>query len=388
MGVEVGVPVTALVSQLSPALKQRIEIARALAQNAKILVMDEPTARLSGGERDWLFATMRALAGRGVGIVFISHFREEVLGVTDWLTILRNGRVVESADSATLSLARMTELMLGEELQSSLASQTQRGADEERRSVLLEAVALSVAPRLHDVDLTLHAGEIIGLAGLVGSGRTRLCRALAGVDTPTAGEVRLHGANVRLRTPHRALTRGIALIPEDRKTQGLALVLPIRENVSLMALQRGLGRDGFVGGRSVKALAEESMRTLEVSPANIEAPVGTLSGGNQQKVLMGKALAARPEVLIVDQPTAGVDVGTKAHLHRTLREVAEAGAGILVASDDLDELYALSDRLVVMRGGGILWQGPPGELPREELLQWISTGRTDSAQTPGAAAAS
>jgi ribose transport system ATP-binding protein len=371
-GIDIGVPLSTPVAGLSPAMKQRIEIVKALSENASVLLMDEPTARLSNTETRWLFATMRELAERGVGVVFISHFLEEVLEVTDWITVLRNGRVVASAPSADLRLDAMTSLMLGEQLRTQLADRPAHDGRDPRGPASLEARDLSVGERLRDISVQVRSGEIVGVAGLVGSGRSRLCRALAGVDAPTGGQLLLCGEPVRLRSPRQALRAGIALIPEDRKHQALSLAGSVRDNLTLMALNKGMGPLGITPVSRVSRLAARYVEQLKVHPPDLNAPVGTLSGGNQQKVVVGKILAAQPQVLIIDQPTAGVDVGTKAQLHRVLRDLAASGAALLVVSDDLDELFTLSDRMCVMRRGTIAWQGPAAEMDRERLLREIS----------------
>jgi ribose transport system ATP-binding protein len=372
VGIEIGVPLNTPVGELSPAMKQRIEIVKALSEDAKVLLMDEPTARLSNAESKQLFGIMRDLSDRGVGVIFISHFLEEVLSITDWITVLRNGRVVASAPSKELSIDTMTSAMLGAELRQELTEQIAAPPSPEHGNILLEAADLSAGPRLRHVDVQLRAGEIVGVAGLVGSGRSRLCRVLAGVDAPTSGKLLLRGKPVRLRNPQQALLSGIALIPEDRKNQALSLVSSIKDNLVLMALRKRLSAWGVVPMARVNRLARDYVSQLEVHPANIEAPVGTLSGGNQQKVVVGKALATEPQILIIDQPTAGVDVGTKAQLHHVLKRLAHSGAGLLVVSDDLDELYTLSDRLCLMRRGEIIWAGPAEDIDRQALLQKIS----------------
>ena len=375
VGIEIGVPLNAPVSGLSPAVKQRIEIVKALSEKAKVLLMDEPTARLSNAESQQLFAIMRELSDRGVGVIFISHFLEEVLKITDWITVLRNGRVVTSASTKELTLGALTSAMLGEELQEELTERTRvlaGHAAATQGAVLLEADDVSAGPRLRNVRMQLRAGEIVGVAGLVGSGRSRLCRVLAGADTPTSGQLLLRGNPVRLRNPQQALLAGIALIPEDRKHQALSLISSVKDNLAVMALRKKLSVWGIVPMSRVNRLARHYVRSLEVHPADIEAAVGTLSGGNQQKVVVGKALATDPEILIVDQPTAGVDVGTKAQLHQVLRNLANSGAALLVVSDDLDELYTLSDRLCLMRRGAIIWEGPAESLDRQTLLEKIS----------------
>lgn len=379
VGIEIGADVDAVVGGLSPAVRQRIEIAKALAEDAGVLVMDEPTARLSESERQSLFQVMRDLADRGVGLVFISHFLDEVHEVTDWLTVLRNGRAVASEPTGSLTATRMASLMLGEEFQQTLDRERRAPRTGGEGEIVLQAEALGSGPRLRDANVELRAGEILGVAGLVGSGRTRLCRVLSGADRPTSGRIRLRGREVTLNGPRQAIARRIVLIPEDRKYQGLSLTGPLSENLSLMALQRHLGRWGVVRRRSVRRLSEHLVRELEVTPPNIDAPAGTLSGGNQQKIVLGKALAAEPDVMIIDQPTAGVDIGTKAQIHRLLRERAEAGAAILVVSDDIDELCALSDRFQVMWRGGVIWQGPVAEVSRDELVELISSGQPRTA---------
>ncbi|WP_130491760.1 sugar ABC transporter ATP-binding protein [Motilibacter rhizosphaerae] len=371
-GIDVGVPLATPVRELGPALMQRIEIAKALGQRASVLVMDEPTARLSEREREWLFTTMRRLSDEGVGIVFISHFLEEVRQVTDWLSVLRGGVVVRSAPTAGLPVGEMAELMLGEELRSTLGAHASRADDGHR--VVLEAARARVGSRLRGVDCQLRQGEILGVAGLVGSGRTRLARLLTGVDAADEGVVTLRGARLAGGGPRGAVGQGVALVPEDRKHQGLSLRSPVGDNLVLMALQRRLGGPLAVPRSRVDGLARQLVEELEVHPARTDLPAGALSGGNQQKVLLGKALASRPDVLVVDQPTAGVDVGTKAQIHRLLHAEAEAGAALAVVTDDLEELYALADRLLVMHRGTVLWRGLPAQLPRDELLTMMATG--------------
>jgi ABC-type sugar transport system ATPase subunit len=254
VGIDIGASTDARVDDQSPAVRQRIEIAKALAQDARVLVMDEPTARLSEGERLWLFDTMRSLSDRGVGIMFISHFLEEVLGVTDWLTVMRNGLAVASGPTEQLTVGRMAELMLGEELTLSLERESHVSRASDDRPITLEASNVSAGPRLRDVSIALRSGEILGVAGLVGAGRTRLARVLTGVDRPTEGTIRVRGEIAALRSPRNAIAKGIALIPEDRTNQGLSLVSPLADNLCLMSLQRRLGRWGFVKRRTVKQL--------------------------------------------------------------------------------------------------------------------------------------
>jgi ABC-type sugar transport system ATPase subunit len=379
-GVELGVSVDAVVDGLSPATHQRIEIVKALADRARVLVMDEPTARLSEAERVALFDLMRRLAADGVGIIFISHYLDEVRNITDSVSVMRNGRLVATEPSVSLPASRMAELMLGEQFSASMQREQKQVEADDAHPVVLEGIGLADGQRLSDIDVTLRAGEILGIAGLVGSGRTRLARILAGADRPISGELRLRARPIRFANPRRAIAAGVVLIPEDRKFQALSMVAPIADNASLIALQGKLGRAGFVRRSSVRSLATRLIRDLRIVPGDPDALVGTLSGGNQQKVVLGKALASDPEVLVVDQPTAGVDIGTKAQIHHILRERARSGAAVLVISDDLDELYALSDRFLALRAGREVWSGRADEISYPELVELTATGQIGSRQ--------
>ena len=374
VGIEIGASADAPVSTLSPAVRQRIEIVKALADEVKLLIMDEPTARLSEAERVELFAVIKDLTSRGVAVIFISHYLDEVRTVTDTITVMRNGRVVGSLADGEATVEAMATLMLGDDFLKTIELEQQLDNADDSHPVIYSAEAISVGERVRGVSVQLRAGEVLGVAGLVGSGRTRLCRALAGADQPTGGELRLHGRTVRFASPRAAIARGIVLVPEDRKYQGLSMESPISDNLALMALHRNLGSAGVVPRRAVRKLATELIDELQVSPATMTSPAGSLSGGNQQKVLLGKAFAARPDVLIIDQPTAGVDIGTKSQIHRLLRQRAQAGTAIMVVSDDLDELYALSDRIDVLREGEVIWSGTTSEIDYSALVELISSG--------------
>ena len=378
IGIDIGADLTAPTEGLSPAVHQRIEIVKALAENACVLVMDEPTARLSEAERSSLFSLVHDLARRDVGIVFISHYLDEVREVCSKVTVMRNGSVVDTRTTQALTVSAMATLMLGEELAHDLHTDAPdgHGGDGEE---LLAGHGLTSAGYLHDIDVSLRRGEVLGIAGLVGSGRTRLCRLLAGADRPTSGNLSLRGQPVDFRSPRAAIRRGVVLIPEDRKHQALSMEASLSQNVVLMAIQRGIGRWGFVSRRSVRRLSTELIQSLEVRPGNINAPAGTLSGGNQQKIVLGKALLANPEVLIIDQPTAGVDVGTKVQIHRLIKERARAGAAVVVVSDDLEELHGLGDRFQVLHRGRTIWTGSSREVTYDQLVHAIASGEAPRA---------
>lgn len=374
VGIAIGADMDASVAVLSPAVRQRIEIAKALAEDVRFLIMDEPTARLSEAERTDLFEVIRGLVADGVAVVFISHYLEEVRAVTDRITVMRNGAVVGTLNSAETTVERMAAMMLGEELLRTFESESRDDRANDANEVVYAAERVSVEDRLFDVSLELRRGEVFGVAGLVGSGRTRLLRVLAGADRPQRGRLLRRGSSVAFSGPRSALAAGIALIPEDRKYQALSMERPIADNLALMALRRRLGYAGVVPRSAVHRLANRLVGQLQIVPAAHDRPVGALSGGNQQKVVLGKTLAAEPEVVLIDQPTAGVDVGTKRQIHRLLRERAALGSAILVVSDDLDELYALSDRIAVLRGGAVVWDGRATEIEYPALVDLIASG--------------
>jgi len=363
----IDVPVSEPVGRLGVADQQLTEVVKALSRNARILVMDEPTARLSPAERDRLFATMRRLKQGGVGIVYISHFLEEVFLVADQVTVLRDGNVVATRPAAELDLASLASLMVGSTL-----AVLKRATD---RSVRPGTAALELrnfSPlRRPPVALGIQPGEILGLAGLVGSGRTRLARAVVG-DLPSSGERLVEGRLVQFRSPVDAAKAGILLLPEDRKRDGLVLPSTVASNLSLTALRGALSRLGFVRRAERRRLVTDLVERFRILPPDPARPVRTLSGGNQQKVLMGRAFGARASVLLLDQPTAGVDVGVKAELYGQVREMARDGVAFLIISDDLDELLLLSDRIIVMRAGSADQPRDAESFSRAGLLEAIT----------------
>lgn len=373
VGITIGADVDTPVAVLSPAVRQRIEIVKALADEVKLLVMDEPTARLSEAERVELFAVIRQLVDRGLGVIFISHYLDEVKSFTDRVTVMRNGRVVETLTSKDAAVEEMAASMLGSELMATLRTEGDENRASDKNEVIYQAENIYDGA-LKNISVGLRRGEVLGIAGLVGSGRTRLVRIMAGVEQPQQGTLRREGLAVKFGGPRAALDRGIALIPEDRKYQALSMESPIAENLALMALRRHLGRGGIIARRSVDKLADSLISQLNIVPADPSRVVGSLSGGNQQKVVLGKTLAAQPDVILIDQPTAGVDVGTKGQIHRLLRQRTAEGAALMVVSDDLDELYSLSDRIVVLRDGHVSWSGLANEITYAELVDLVSAG--------------
>jgi ribose transport system ATP-binding protein len=363
-------PLDVPAGMLSTGLQQRVEIAKALSRDARVLVMDEPTARLSGPERADLRDLMRQLSGRGIAIVYISHFLEEIFEVCSSLTVLRNGRVVDTGPVSGFTVATLTRAMLNEELAREELEEHRedRALDPE---VLLELSGVGGA-RIHDVDLGLRRGEVVGLAGLVGSGRTRLSMTIAGAEPVLAGTVRLKGRDARVRSPRGALREGIVMIPENRKTDGIIGALSARFNMIGMALDRGMARAGVIDRKRRDRAARAMFDDLQIRPGRPLLDAQWFSGGNQQKILLARALLASPALIVADQPTAGVDVGTKAQIHHLIRETSEAGTGFVIASDDLDELLALCDTVLVMKNGRVVSRHRRSELTRAGLVRAIS----------------
>jgi ABC-type sugar transport system ATPase subunit len=358
------------VRDLSVAQKQMVEIARALARNVRVLILDEPTSSLTERETEKLFEIISQLRNRGVGIIYISHRLGEVFRIAQQVIVLRDGIVVGSLPVRDASEDLLVRMMVGRDL-ARLFTEA-RASD---APVRLEVRGLSRRGVLHDVSLSLRGGEIVGLAGLVGAGRTELARCLFGADSISEGEILLDGAKVDIRSPGHAVDLGIALVPEDRKLQALILGMGVRENLSLPVLDR-LGSPFVPSRRRERALASDYIRSLTIRTPHMEQRVSALSGGNQQKVVIARWLATKPKVLILDEPTRGIDVGAKAEVHALIARLAEQGVAILMISSELPEILGMSHRILVMRGGRIV-----AEIPRqdatEESIMAAATGQAD-----------
>jgi ABC-type sugar transport system, ATPase component len=369
----------ALVGTLSVAEQQLVEIAAALSQKARYVLMDEPTASLTPREVERLFRIIRDLKDRGAGIVFVNHRLEEVFAIADRVTVLRDGGKVGTWTVGEVSRDEVIRAMVGREL----ARWAKQEMDAERRrggpagEVLLEVENLGARGRFAGVSLHVRRGEIVALAGLVGAGRSEVAQAIFGIERFHTGAIRFKGKSVAFRSPREALAAGIAYLPEDRQHQGLILPFPVSGNITLSILGE-ISRSGWLLRRKEQAMAKEQVERLGVRTPGISTPVQHLSGGNQQKVLVGKLLVTRPEVLILDEPTRGVDVGAKAEIHRLIVELARQGIGVLMISSDLSEVLALADRVLVMRDGRLA-----GELDRaqatEEAVMRLAVGGAASA---------
>ncbi len=334
------------VRSLSMPEQQLVEIACALGSGARIVVMDEPTASLTQKEQHLLFKVVRDLRQSGVGVVYISHRLEEIFALADRVTVLRDGESVGTNPVDHLTESQMIQLMVGREV-SSIYPPAEGALGE----VVLALRNLGCsASGVSGVTLELRAGEIVGMAGLVGAGRTELARILFGITPADSGEIVLHGARIDIGSPREAISRGIAYVPEDRRRHGVILEMPISQNMT-MAIHPSLFPGGWLRLDAEALLAREFIRDLGIKTSGAEAPGGSLSGGNQQKVSVARWLATKPKLLILDEPTQGVDVGAKSEIHKIIRALAKEGLAVLMISSDLPEVLGMSDRIAVMRGG-------------------------------------
>ncbi|MCY4464703.1 MAG: sugar ABC transporter ATP-binding protein [Chloroflexi bacterium] len=342
------------VSELTIAQQQLVEIAKALSQDADLIVMDEPSAILAGSELDQLFDIIAALKAQGVTIVYISHRLEEVFRIADEVTVLKDGEVVDSRPISQLDRPTLVRLMVGRSLDE-IFPQT----DHEQGDLVLSAEDIETDTILDGVSLRLHAGEILGIAGMVGSGRTELARALFGADPLTHGEVRLVGKSLQWKTPSQAIRAGLVLVPEDRKSQGLFTALSVRINITIPILSR-LSRLGIVRRPAEEGVVINAQQRLSIVMTSPEQETQYLSGGNQQKVVLAKWLETEPTVIILDEPTRGVDVGAKFEIYKLMRQLNDRGIAIIMISSELPEIIGMSDRILVMNDGRVA-----GELSRE-----------------------
>ncbi|MGH3518289.1 MAG: sugar ABC transporter ATP-binding protein [Haloechinothrix sp.] len=356
---------------LGTAYWQLTEIAKALAQEARVLILDEPTAALAKHEADALFALVGRLKKRGISVIYISHRMDEVYRIADRITVLRDGRKVVTAALSDVTPEQIIEHIVGRKLEGAMHWR-ERTVDR-TGTPLLEARNLRAGNRVRDVSFELYPGEILGLAGLMGSGRTELTRCLFGIDRVERGELLVRGGAVRIDAPRSAIATGLALIPEDRRAQGLVLDHSVRDNL-LLPLLPGLQRGPLIDDRQGTRLARALIDKLTIHVASVARPVRLLSGGNQQKVVIAKWLGTTPDVLIMDEPTAGVDIGTKTEIIAMIRALADDGKAVLLISSEMPELLAVSDRILILRDGCADRELDRREIPDEETLQLAVQG--------------
>jgi ribose transport system ATP-binding protein len=349
----------ALVGSLPLAFQQAVEIAKAMSRQVRILILDEPTAVLAPPEVERLLNVVKTLSRRGVSVVYISHRLDEIFRIADAITVLKDGRTVGTYPTSGMDEHRLISLMVGRE-----TSQLFPKLERTRGKELLRVEKLCAAGVVKDVSFTLHAGEVLGIAGLVGSGRTETARALFGADPADSGTVTVDGRRVSIRTPRQGVAAGIGLVPEDRKGQGLVLAMPIRQNVTLTTLKRFTNAFGVLRRGAERTEVDDVARRTTIRARDLGLPVSSLSGGNQQKVVLAKWLDAGCKIVILDEPTRGVDVGARSEIYGLIEQLAANGLGVIVISSDLLEVIGASDRILVMSGGRI-----SGALERHEFSE-------------------
>ncbi|ADN02988.1 sugar ABC transporter ATP-binding protein [Spirochaeta thermophila] len=371
---DVDIPLDRPVGELSVALQQMVEIAKALLMKVRVLIMDEPTSALTEKEIAKLFQVIRDLKEQGISVIFISHKLEEVLAITDRVVVLRDGERVGETPTREATEESLVRLMVGRELSDFFSHRRKKPQEE----VVLEVEGLSGPPYIEDVGFTLRRGEILGVAGLIGAGRTETALLLIGAVRPTAGTIRLNGERVEIPSPADAVSRGLVYLSEDRKNKSLILEMSVRENMSISVLDRLSEFLHVINRKKEDELCRRYIDLLQVKTSGPSQRVKNLSGGNQQKVVIARCLAAEPLILILDEPTRGIDVNAKAEVHRIITELADNGVSIMLISSELPEILALSDRVLVMHEGrvrGVLEND--GSLSQEDIMNTILRGREE-----------
>ena len=360
-----------IVGDLSIANKQMVEIARALTVDAKAVIFDEPTASLTDAEKVVLFDIINDLSSHGVGVVYISHRMDEIFTISHKISVLRDGSYRGSLVTADTDEDEVTQLMIGRSL-----DLTHEIVPGNIGKVALEVQGLSCGSLFHDVSFKVHSGEVVGFYGLVGAGRTEIAETLFGLRNPSAGKILLEGEEVRIHSPVEAIAHGISLVPEDRKGQGLVLGMNCRDNMTLPQIG-DLTAGPFVANGAEIAIFDQYRDKLEIKTPGWRQKAGNLSGGNQQKIVIGKWLSMHPSVLIVDEPTRGIDVGSKSEIHNLIRDLAHQGYAVIVISSEMPEVLRVSDRVIAMFHGEIIREFTAAEVNEDNLVQAISGIRLD-----------
>lgn len=362
------------VQGLSIAQQQMVEVAKALSLNADLIAMDEPTSTLTDQETQILFVVMRALKKQGVSLIFISHRLEEVFKIADQVTVLRDGEFVGTNPVSELNQDIVIRMMVGRELEEVNHKETYQKDD-----VILEVGNLQDGRELHGVSLKLHRGEILGIAGLVGAGRTALAETIFGVRSCTEGEIRVNGKPIRIKSPIDAIRCGMGFVPEDRKQQGLFMNMAVRENIVISSMDE-ITNLGFVNFTQASQVADKLVRRLDIRTPSLLQRVHNLSGGNQQKIIIARWLILNLRILILDEPTRGIDVGAKAEIHNLTRQLAERGVGILMISSELPEVLLVSDRILVMREGRLVSEFTRHHATQDNIMRAATGGLVNNAE--------
>lgn len=354
----IDIDVTKEVKTLTVAYQQLVEITKTISSNVKVLIMDEPSAPLTNREIDALFGIVRKLKEQGIAIIYISHRMEEIFALADRITVMRDGKYVGTKMASEIDQNGLIKMMVGRTLDEQFPA-----VEKEIGEVALEVQDLCTDALLKNVSFKVRKGEILGLAGLVGAGRTETARAIFGADPKASGRVLIHGKETHIRKPKDAISQGVALIPEDRKKHGALLEMSIRENISFICV-KDISKAGFVDRKEDKGLADKYIQELSIKTPTMEQLAKNLSGGNQQKVVLAKSLASRSDIIIFDEPTRGIDVGAKKEIYVLMNELAKKGMAIIMISSEMQELLGMADRIMVMHEGEVM-----GELKKEEATQ-------------------
>jgi ribose transport system ATP-binding protein len=359
------------VADLTVAKQQMVEIAKALSYNSDVLIMDEPTAALTETEIDDLFRIIRQLREKGVGIVHISHRLEELKKISDRVTVMRDGNYVDTVQTAEISIDRIISMMVGRTIYES----TPELPDEPSQEIMLEVRNLNRGKTIKDVSFNLKKGEILGFAGLLGAGRTEVARTIFGADALDSGDIYVQGKKAHIKSPGDAVKHGIGYLSEDRKRYGVTLGMDVENNIVLATFKKFLGAFGWVNNARTRAIGEHYVSALSIKTPSLKQLVKNLSGGNQQKVVIGKWLTADTNILIFDEPTRGIDVGAKSEIYRLLNDLAQQGKAIIMISSELPEILRMSHRVIVMCEGRITGELPIGDATQEKIMK-LATQRS------------
>ena len=371
----ISVDVTQNLENYSLAIQQMVAIARAVDQDCKVLIMDEPTSSLDEGEVDKLFKLMRTLRDKGVGIIFVTHFLDQVYAVCDRITVLRNGCLVGEYPITDLPRVKLVAAMMGKDLDD-LAEIKSEKIDVNKAEMEISAKGLSHTGTIKPFDLDIHKGEVVGVGGLLGSGRSEMARAIYGADKAQTGTLQVNGKDAKINMPIDAMNRGMGMLPDDRKAEGIIADLSVRENI-ILALQAKRGIFKQIPRARQEEIADRYIDLLSIKTPSPETPIKQLSGGNQQKVILARWLATDPDFLILDEPTRGIDIGTKSEIQKLIIELAKQGKSILFISSEISEMLRTCNRMVIMRDGAKVNE-LDGEMTQERVMQAIAGGETDN----------
>lgn len=370
---DIHVDVSAAVENYSIAIQQMLAIARAVDMSARVLILDEPTSSLDDDEVEKLFILMRRLREQGVGIIFVTHFLEQVYAVCDRITVLRNGTLVGEYKVEELPRVQLVAKMMGKDFDDLASLKKEGEAAKVSEEVVIEAKKLGHKGTIRPFDLTVHKGEVIGLTGLLGSGRSELVRAIYGADKPDEGELYVKGKKLQVNTPLDAMMNGMAYLPENRKEEGIIADLSVRENL-IIALQAKRGMFKLLSKKEQEEFTDNYIKILQIKTADRETPIKQLSGGNQQKVILGRWLLTNPDFLILDEPTRGIDIGTKTEIQKLVLELAEKGMSVIFISSEVEEMIRTCSRMAVLRDGSKVGELEESELNQSSIMKAIAGG--------------